>query len=211
MGSEFLQIVFQWILLIGIALTAIGGLGAFHFVKVNAELKSTANQTYVNELLQKNKNLTEGNIALKERLAPFYNLAHTMYPAIETDAGLQRLASEILQIKEDTLPTGLIPSNLSEKQLPNGQYEYTFNLEPEGRNIIPLMSISVESTDSVKIISLFVQGDTLPVKVEADNIGETGKKLIYRSVVPSPFKVTVTTEEATKLKIGITPFRNKQQ
>lgn len=210
MGSESLQVLFQGILIIGVILTAVGGLGSLHFSKTNTELKTIGHQQEVNELLKKNATLTEGNLALKEKLEPFYNLAHNMYPAIPTDAALERLASEILQIKEDTLPTGLIPSNLSEKQLPDGSFEYSFLLEPEGRNIIPMMSISVESTDSVKINSLFVQGDTLPIKVEAEDIGETGKKLMYRSVVPSVFKVTVHTEEATKLKIGITPFRNKQ-
>lgn len=211
MGSESLQTLFQFILIAGVILTAIGGFGTLHFSKINNELRNISHQYEVNELNKKNDTLTQGNLALKEKLEPFYNLAHNMYPAIPTDNALERLANEIVQIKEDTLPTGLIPSNLSEKQLPDGSFEYSFLLEPQGRNIIPVMSISVESTDSVKINSLFVQGDTLPVRVEAEDIGETGKKLMYRSVVPSLFKVIVHTEEATKLKIGITPFRNTQE
>jgi hypothetical protein len=173
---------------------------------VSDRLKDEQVQKRETSLNEKIDGLVQGNEKLQEKLKPFENLANKMYPGIETDAALGRLSREIQDVKKETQPTVLIRGTLSEKELLNGSFEYTFNLEPEGKNVIPRLSISVESIDGVKINSIDIQGETLPLTSTGSRSGKQTKQTIsYVSVPPASFKVTINTDKKTQLKIKIEP------
>jgi hypothetical protein len=203
MRPEAWQVIFQWMLFAGIMLSAVGGIGNFFSEKVTNEQKNKTKE--VSE-----KQLTDKIDGLQAKLQPFENIANKMYPGIETDAALGRLSREIEDVKKETKQTYLIPSALNNVELSNGSFEYTFNLEADGKNVIPLLGISAESLDGVKINSISIQGSTLPLMSEGgSNNEQTARRVLYRSVPPSSFKVIIRTAKKTELKIGITPLKEK--
>jgi len=211
MKPEILQMISQLAVLIGIIVTALGGFGAFHFGKVITQVKEQAAQNREKQFIDKIDGLAKDNKIVQDKLKPFENLANKMYPDIESDAALGRLYREIQDVKKETQPTVLIPDNLSERELENGSFEYSFNLESEGKNVIPIFSIVAESTNGAKINSLKIDGKTLPLMSEnSGNKEQTAKRVLYRSVSPSSFKVVINTAEKTQLKISIIPLKESK-
>lgn len=200
------------LIFVGAVITGLAGLVNSYVGKSIAEKKDQIAAEGKRDLSRKMESLLKGNDELKSELQPFKDLANKMYPGIETDAALGRLSKELENVKKDIKATVLIPTPPEEKILPDGSMEYKFDLEPEGKNIIPILSITVESKNETKINSISVKGNTIPPMAEnKSNKEHTARKILYRAVPPDIFHVTINTQRKTGLAIHIEPFKNKNE
>lgn len=132
MKPEFLQTLSQLGILCGIVLTALGGYGAYHFGKKVDRVKEAESDARKEVLLEQIGGLSQGNTdmrneikrlvdtnqTLQQQLAPFREIATTLYPQISMDAALGRLVREVdnLRSRADALEQSTTPRRLTPPQ-----------------------------------------------------------------------------------------------
>jgi cell division protein FtsB len=160
-------------------------------------------------------------IEMKKSLSDSAKTAKDMKGKYEADlkAMSDKMAAKDKRIKEledklriaakSIIPTYFIKKSSNSKVLPNGTFEQIIELEADGENTVPLMSVIAESRDEVKIKTLTVEGPTIPRRSEReDNSNGTLTRLIYRFVKPGPVKITIIAEKETPLNVIIDPYRD---
>ena len=84
----------------GVLLTGLGGFGSYYFgQKISSEEKQKS-QSDQNRLEGKVSELLDGNEVLKEKLAPFEEIAKKIHPTLDLNIALRKLESDYFQLKE---------------------------------------------------------------------------------------------------------------
>lgn len=211
MSPNNLQFLSNFLVFIGVLLAGIGGWGNYYFGKVADKIKNNETIDKEEKLNTKIESLISGNNELKESLEPFKDLAKKRFPTEDIDTALKKLSGDLDRIEKQTAKTNFNIINENSQILEDGSYEVNFDLEPDGSNVIPLFTVTANTFDKVEIITINIEGPTIPVMSQlGTNETKTFMRNEFRSVRPGPVKITVhVASKPEKLEIGIEPLNKK--
>lgn len=101
MKAETIQYIFNVLIFAGVLLTAVGGLGAYHFGKKSEEIKEDSLKTQTETFSGQIGNLVEVNSKLNDQLEPFLEYARKLYPNESDSTALDKLRKSIDDTKKD--------------------------------------------------------------------------------------------------------------
>ena len=94
MNPNTLQTICQWVVALGVVMTAFGGLGSFYYAKKVEKIK-------VQEAHQELAKAGTERAELKSLLEPFVNYAKQRFPEQDTKEALEKLAGELKDLQQD--------------------------------------------------------------------------------------------------------------
>jgi len=119
MSAETWVTISQVGVFLGAILAASGGAGSWYFGKIVERQKDQASTQQQIELNNKIESLIQGNSDLKKQLSPFEKIAERIYPAVERDDALKKLASDVDGMRQETQKLKQIasPRKLTDTQI----------------------------------------------------------------------------------------------
>lgn len=115
----------------------------------------------------------------------------------ERDARIEVLSSQVAQLKANA-PGVFKFKDMQREMLKDGKYKTTINLSPIGRNVIPLFTVEMGTTNGSVIESMEVTGDWLKDVVISHSGQNPAKTLFLRAfemVRPSDTQIIITTDK----------------
>jgi hypothetical protein len=126
----------------------------------------------------------------------------------ERDKKIASLQDEVNKLREETKATVFRVKNSDRKELKDGKYETTINLEPIGSKVIPILTIECATQNNAKIESFIVEGNTIPAMYYSfSNNEHTSQKEIFNNVAAGDVTIKIITDKDPGiLQLYIDPF-----
>jgi len=209
MNPSALQTLSSIAIFVGVVIAGLGGLGQYYFGHKLAENKDAAAAVKEKELNVSIESLLKGNKDLQDRLDPFLEIAQAKFPDADTQTALKRLSDEIDKLETHTRITAFVSDGNSREIMPDGTYVFNLKLNPVGKNIIPIFSISCKTEGGAVIKSFDVKGPTLPgMSFDKTSEDRTFIQKEYRSMYPGEVNVRIVTDkDPGRLNISIDPLQ----
>jgi len=126
----------------------------------------------------------------------------------ERDKKIASLQDEVNKLREETKATVFRVKNSDRKELKDGKYETTINLEPIGSKVIPILTIECATQNNAKIESFIVEGNTIPgMYYGVSNNEHTIQKEIFNNVAAGDVTIKIITDKDPGIfQLYIDPF-----
>lgn len=209
MNPSTLQTWCSIAIFIGVVIAGLGGLGQYYFGKKVTEEKDRSVTIKEKDLNIKIESLLKGNEDLQNRLEPFMNIAQAKFPDENTQTALKRLSEEINSLGEQTKKTVFEIESSNKEIMPDGTYEINLKLNPIGKNVIPIFSITCKTENGAIINKFEVIGPTIPgMSFDRTSKDRTMIRKEYRTLYPGEIIVKIVTDkDPGRIAISIDPLK----